>query len=154
MRHRVAGRKLGRVTSHKLATLRNMSTSLFQRERIRTTLMKAKELRPFAEKLVTLSKKGGLHRRRLAARHIQDPKVLKRLFDDISPRYAERAGGYTRILKLGQRKGDGAEMAIIELVDAAEAKAVASEKDSSEKDAKSASKPRAKKKTTSKKSSK
>ena len=116
MRHRVAGRKLGRVTSHKLAMMRNLSTALFERDRIRTTLVKAKELRPFAEKLVTLSKKGGLHRRRLAARQIQDPKVLRRLFDDISPRYLDRPGGYTRILKLGPRKGDGAEMALIELV--------------------------------------
>jgi large subunit ribosomal protein L17 len=105
------------VTSHKLATLRNLSTALFERDRIRTTLMKAKELRPFAEKLVTLSKKGGVHRRRLAARHIRDPKVLRRLFDDISPRYLDRPGGYTRILKLGPRKGDGAEMALVELVD-------------------------------------
>ena len=120
MRHRVAGRKLGRVSSHRLATLRNMSTSLFERARIRTTLMKAKELRPFAEKLVTLSKKGGLHRRRLAARHIRDPKVLRKLFDEISPRYQDRPGGYTRILKLGPRQGDGAEMALLELVDYAE----------------------------------
>jgi large subunit ribosomal protein L17 len=133
MRHRVAGRKLGRVTSHRLATLRNMATSLFERDRIRTTLMKAKELRPFAEKLVTLSKKGGLHRRRLAARDIQDPRILKRLFDDISPRFVERPGGYTRILKLGQRKGDGAEMAILELVDATEVKAGAASKAASKK---------------------
>ena len=150
MRHRVAGRKLGRVTSHRLATLRNMTTSLFQRDRIRTTLMKAKEVRPFAEKLVTLSKKGGLNRRRLAARHIQDPKVLKRLFDDISPRYAERQGGYTRILKLGQRQGDRAEMAILELVDVEVAKAGSSDKAGSGK----AAKPAPKKKTAAKASSK
>jgi large subunit ribosomal protein L17 len=123
MRHRVAGRKLGRVTSHKLATLRNLTTALFERDRIRTTLMKAKEMRPFAEKLVTLSKKGGLHRRRLAARHIHDPKVLRRLFADLSVRYTDRPGGYVRILKLGPRRGDGAEMALVEMVDAAPAKA-------------------------------
>jgi len=116
MRHRVAGRKLGRVTSHRLATLRNLSTSLFERERIHTTLMKAKETRPFAERLVTLSKKGGLHRRRLVARHIHDPKIVRKLFDTIAARYLDRPGGYTRILKLGPRQGDGAEMALIEMV--------------------------------------
>ena len=117
MRHRVGGRKLGRVTSHKIATMRNLATALFERDRIRTTLQKAKEVRPFAERLVTLSKKGGLHRRRLAARHIQDRKVLHKLFDTISARYIDRAGGYTRILKLGTRPGDCAEMALLEMVD-------------------------------------
>jgi large subunit ribosomal protein L17 len=116
MRHRVAGRKLGRVTSHRLATLRNLTTSLFERERIRTTLMKAKELRPFAEKLITMSKKGGLHRRRLAARQIHDARILRKLFDTYAARFLDRPGGYTRILKLGPRKGDGAEMAIVEMV--------------------------------------
>jgi large subunit ribosomal protein L17 len=116
MRHRVAGRKLGRTSSHRQATLRNLTLSLFERDRIRTTLMKAKEMRPFAERLITLSKKGGLHRRRRVARQIPDNKVLRKLFDTISPRYMDRPGGYLRILKLGPRRGDNAEMALVELV--------------------------------------
>jgi large subunit ribosomal protein L17 len=118
MRHRVHHRKLGRVTSHRLATLKNMAAALFEYERIRTTLMKAKELRPFAEKLITLAKRDGdrLHARRLVLRDIHDPEVLKKLFDVLGARYAQRAGGYTRIMRLGPRKGDGAEMAMVELV--------------------------------------
>jgi large subunit ribosomal protein L17 len=118
MRHRVAHRKLGRVTPHRTALLRNLATALFERERIRTTLMKAKELRPFAEKLITLAKRdeGRLHARRLVARDIQSPLVLKKLFDDLGARFAARPGGYTRILRLGARQGDGAEMAIVELI--------------------------------------
>ena len=118
MRHNVAHRKLGRVTSHRIAMLRNMATALFERERIRTTLPKAKELRPFAEKLITLAKRDDdrLHARRQAARHIQDPAVVKKLFDTIGARFATRPGGYTRILRLGTRHGDGAEMAYLELV--------------------------------------
>jgi large subunit ribosomal protein L17 len=116
MRHRVAGRKLSRTTEHRVALLRNLSTSLFAKERIQTTLSKAKELRPFAEKLITLSKKETLHARRLVLRDITDKAVVAKLFDTISPRYAQRPGGYTRIIKLGPRRGDYAEMAIIELV--------------------------------------
>src|SRR5262245_20785794 len=116
MKHRVAGRKLGRTSAHRLAVLRNLSTDLFERERIRTTLMKAKELRPFAERLITLSKRGTLHARRRAARHVTRPETLQKLFDSISARFAERPGGYTRILKLGPRRGDNAEMAIVELI--------------------------------------
>jgi large subunit ribosomal protein L17 len=118
MRHNVAHRKLGRVTPHRIAMLRNMATALFERERIRTTLPKAKELRPFAEKLITLAKRDDdrLHARRQAARHIQDPAVVKKLFDTIGARFASRPGGYTRILRLGTRHGDGAEMAYLELV--------------------------------------
>ena len=93
-----------------------MATSLFRHERIRTTTARAKELRPYAERLVTLARRGDLHARRLAARRIADREVLGKLFDDIGPRYAERPGGYTRILKLGPRKGDAADMALIELV--------------------------------------
>ena len=117
MRHRVAHRKLGRVTPHRIALLRNLATALFERERIRTTLPKAKELRPFAEKLITLAKRedGRLHARRQAARHIQDPAIVKKLFDTIGARFATRPGGYTRILRLGTRHGDGAEMAYLEL---------------------------------------
>ena len=118
MRHRVAHRKLGRITPHRLALLRNLATALFERERIRTTLMKAKELRPYAEKLITLAKREDdrLHARRLVERDIQDRKVVLKLFDSLGARYATRPGGYTRILRLGPRKGDGAEMAIIELL--------------------------------------
>jgi len=97
--------------------MRNMATSLFLHERIKTTTAKAKELRPFAERLITLGKRGDLHARRIAGRLIADRQVLGKLFDDIGPRFTERPGGYTRILKLGNRRGDAAEMALIELVD-------------------------------------
>ena len=117
MRHRVAYRKLGRTTSHRNALLRNMATALFERERIRTTLMKAKELRPYAEKLITQAKRDDrLHARRQVARDIHDPEVLRKLFDTLGARYATRPGGYTRILRLGTRRGDGAEMAVVELL--------------------------------------
>jgi large subunit ribosomal protein L17 len=116
MRHRSKGRQLSRTSTHRAATLRNLATSLFRHERIETTTAKAKELRPYAERLITLARKGDLHARRLAGRKIQDRVVLGKLFDEIAPRYAERPGGYTRILKLGNRKGDAAEMSLIELV--------------------------------------
>jgi large subunit ribosomal protein L17 len=118
MRHRVAHRKLGRVTPHRRALLRNLATALFERERIRTTLMKAKELRPYAERLITLARRSDdrLHARRLVARDIQSPAVLKKLFETLGVRFTDRPGGYTRILRLGPRKGDGAEMAIVELL--------------------------------------
>jgi large subunit ribosomal protein L17 len=118
MRHRVAGRKLGRVTPHRTALLRNLATALFERERIRTTLPKAKELRPFAERLITLARREGdrLHARRLARREIQDPKMVKKLFDTLGARFAGRNGGYTRILRLGPRSSDGTEMAVVELL--------------------------------------
>jgi large subunit ribosomal protein L17 len=118
MRHRVAHRKLGRITPHRMALLRNLATALFERERIRTTLMKAKELRPYAERLITLARRDDdrLHARRLAARALQDRTVMKKLFDDLGARFASRPGGYTRILRLGPRRGDGAEMAIVELI--------------------------------------
>ena len=116
MRHRKKGRKLQRTASHRRAMLRNLATSLFRHERIETTTAKAKELRPYAERLITLARRGDLHARRLVARKIQDREVLGKLFDEISTRYAERPGGYTRILKLGNRKGDAAEISLIELV--------------------------------------
>ena len=118
MRHKVGFRKLGRITPHRIALLRNLATALFERERIRTTLMKAKELRPYAEKLITQAKRDDdrLHARRLVAREIHDVTVVKKLFDDLGARYATRPGGYTRILRLGPRRGDGAEMAIVELL--------------------------------------
>lgn len=116
MRHRKKGRNLSRSPSHRRALLRNLATSLFRHERIRTTTARARELRPYAERLVTLARRGDLHARRQAARRIADREVLGKLFDEIGPRYADRPGGYTRILKLGPRKGDAADMALIELV--------------------------------------
>ena len=118
MRHRVAHRKLGRTTPHRVALLRNMATALFEQERIQTTLMRAKELRPYAERLITLAKREDdrLHARRLVLRDIQDAGVVKKLFDSLGARFATRPGGYTRILRLGPRRGDGAEMAILELL--------------------------------------
>jgi len=116
MRHGRALRKLGRDTEHRIALLRSLSTSLFEKERITTTLHKAKELRPFAEKLITLARRDTLHSRRLAARDVGNKTVLKKLFDTLGPRFAERPGGYSRILKLGWRQGDGAELAILELL--------------------------------------
>src|SRR5688500_5171989 len=117
MRHRVKGRQLSRKSSHRRATMRNMAINLFRHDRIETTTAKAKELRPYAERLITLAKRGDLHARRLAARRIHDPEVLRRLFSELAPKYTNRPGGYTRILKLGHRQGDAADMALIELVD-------------------------------------
>ncbi len=116
MRHAIRGRKLGRTTAHRRALFRNQLESLVEHERITTTLVKAKELRPIAEKMVTKGKSGTLHARRRVRRWL-NRHLVKKLFDDIAPRFAERQGGYTRILKLGPRKGDGAEMALIEFVD-------------------------------------
>jgi len=117
MRHRKGISKLNRTGTHRRAMLRNMATALFQHERIETTAAKAKALRPYAERLITLGKRGDLHSRRLAARHIQDRDVLKKLFDDLAGRFSERNGGYTRVLKMGRRRGDNAPTALIELVD-------------------------------------
>ena len=117
MRHRVAHRKLSRTTEHRLSLLRNLAASLITHERIRTTVAKAKELRPFVEKLVTLGKRDSLHARRRALSILSSKTVVRRLFSDVSPRFSERPGGYTRILKLGPRQGDGAPMAFIEFVD-------------------------------------
>jgi len=116
MRHRAKGRQLSRTREHRKALLRNMAMSLFRHERIVTTTAKAKELRPFAERLITLARRGDLHARRLVERRIQDREVLKRLFSEIGPRFAARPGGYTRILRMGHRVGDGAEKARIELL--------------------------------------
>src|SRR5206468_11528319 len=114
MRHRVAHRKLGRITPHRTALLRNLATALFERERIRTTLPKAKELRPFAEKLITLARRDDLHARRQVAREVADRDVVKKLFTSLGPRFATRPGGYTRIMHLGPRLGDGAQTALVE----------------------------------------
>ena len=123
MRHLKAGRKFGRTSAHRKALFRNLVTALITRERIRTTLAKAKELRSKAEKTITLGKKGTLHARRLAFRTVQEKEALKKLFGPIAERFATRNGGYTRIIKIGNRKGDAAPMAFIELVEA-EAKKV------------------------------
>ena len=117
MRHRKAGRQLRRTSEQKLALMRNLATSLIEHGAIETTEAKAKELRPFVEKLITKAKAGTLHSRRLAGRHIQKREAADRLFQEIGPRYAARKGGYTRILKTGHRKGDGADMARIELIE-------------------------------------
>ncbi len=117
MRHAKAGRRLGRKSSHRIAMFRNMVTSFFIHEKITTTDSKAKEIRPIAEKLITLGKRGDLHSRRLAAAYIRDAKTVAKLFTQIAPRYQERDGGYTRIIKLGVRPGDNAEISILELVE-------------------------------------
>ena len=117
MRHAMRHRKLGRTSSHREALFRNQLQSLMVSERIITTLPKAKELRPIAEKVITRGKHGTVHDRRWALRWLIDRELVKKLFDDIAPRFAERPGGYLRIVKLGPRPGDGAEMAVIELVE-------------------------------------
>ncbi len=117
MRHRVAGRKLQRTSSHRAALFRNMAAALVKHEQITTSVAKAKELRPYVEKLVTLAKKGGLSNRRLAHARMMDETQLKKLFDVIAPRYAERNGGYTRVIKAGIRASDASPIAIIEFVD-------------------------------------
>ena len=118
MRHLVKGRKLGRTTAHRRAMLRNLVTSFIEKERITTTVAKAKEVRPVAEKLITLAKSDSLHARRQALRAVTKESAVTRLFAEIGPRFVERPGGYTRIVKLDIRKGDGASMAILEMVGA------------------------------------
>ncbi len=117
MRHRIAGRKLQRTSSHRTAMFRNMAAALIKHEQITTTVPKAKELRPYVEKLITLAKKGGLSNRRLAHARLMDDAQLVKLFDVLAERYAARAGGYTRVIKAGIRASDAAPIAIIELVD-------------------------------------
>ena len=123
MRHRVAHRKLGRVTEHRLAMLRNLTTALLEHEHIQTTVPRAKELRPYAEQIITVAKRGiakggpaALHARRLVAAEIVDKDVVQKLFETLAPRYAERPGGYIRIIKAGFRRGDSADMALVELL--------------------------------------
>jgi large subunit ribosomal protein L17 len=117
MRHAVKGRKLGRTTSHREALFRNQLQSLVEKEKIVTTLPKAKELRPIAERVITRGKHGSVHDRRWVLRWVLKRDLVKKVFDDIAPRFQERPGGYLRIVKLGPRKGDGAEMAVLELVE-------------------------------------
>ena len=116
MRHRVAGRKLSRPTAHRMALLRTTVTDLLRHEAIQTTEAKAREVRRLAEKVITRGKKGSIHDRRQAAAFLTDKRVLKKLFDELGPRYESRLGGYTRMVKLGRRKGDAAPMAIVELL--------------------------------------
>ena len=117
MRHRMGGRKLSRTSSHRTAMFRNMAAALIKHEQIKTTVAKAKELRPYVEKLVTLAKKGGLSNRRLAQSRLMDETQLAKLFDTLADRYADRNGGYTRVVKAGIRASDAVQMAIIEFVD-------------------------------------
>jgi large subunit ribosomal protein L17 len=117
MRHRVGGRKLQRTSSHRAALFRNMAAALIKHEQILTTTAKAKELRPYVEKLVTLAKRGGLSNRRLAQSRLMDDAQLAKLFDVLGPRYTKRDGGYTRVIKAGIRSSDAAAMAVIEFVD-------------------------------------
>lgn len=145
MRHINGYRKLGRVSSHRRAMFRNMATSLFLHERIETTVPKAKELRSIVEKMITLGKHGDLHSRRLAASYLFDDEAVKKVFSEIAPRFKDRSGGYTRILRKGPRFGDGAEMAFLELVDYQDlhfkaGKASASAKASADKPAKAKAK--------------
>ncbi len=116
MRHRVKSGKLGRPTAHRWALLRSLVTSFLEKERVKTTLAKAREARPLAEKMITLGKRGSLHARRQALAFIRKEAVVTKLFAELGPRFAERPGGYSRIVKLGPRSGDGAPMAILELV--------------------------------------
>jgi large subunit ribosomal protein L17 len=143
MRHGMVNRKLGRTSSHRNAMFRNQLASLIQSERIVTTLPKAKELRPIAEKLITLAKNDSVHARRQAARLVPDDALIAKLFDTIGPRFATRPGGYTRIMKLGARRGDAAEQAILELVERSEAEAPAKEASAKKSPAKKAAKPAA-----------
>ena len=117
MRHRKAGRALRRTSEQKLALMRSLASSLIEHGAIETTEAKAKELRPFVEKLITKARSGTLHDRRLAGRHVQKRETADKLFQELGPKFTKRAGGYTRILKTGHRKGDGAEMARIELIE-------------------------------------
>jgi large subunit ribosomal protein L17 len=133
MRHNCAGRKLSRTTSHRQSLLRNLVTSLFEHERIETTLAKAKELRSEAERMITLAKKGDLHARRQALAYIQDKQVVYKLFDEIKDRYLDRNGGYTKIAKLRYRKGDAAPLSVIELVGRIEAQGTKKKKSKAQK---------------------
>jgi large subunit ribosomal protein L17 len=117
MRHRVAGRRLNRDTGQRQALFRNLISELIRHERIRTTEAKARSVRGKVDKVITLAKRGDLHARRLAGRTVSDPELLRKLFDEIAPRYEDRPGGYTRMMKLGPRKGDAASMVILELVE-------------------------------------
>ena len=145
MRHRVANRKLGRVTEHRIALLRSLSTDLLRHEHLETTVPKAKELRPYVERLITIARRGiagspdpirALNARRLVLRDIRDREVVAKLFDVLAPRFADRPGGYTRLLRIGYRRGDSAELALVELVGSEFNPKAAAEKAAKEKAAK------------------
>ena len=129
MRHRKSGRKLNRTASHRKAMFANMAAALINHEQIKTTLPKAKELKPFVEKLVTLAKRGDLHARRIAISRVRDEAMVKKLFEAIGPRYEDRHGGYTRVLRAGFRYGDNAPIAVIEFVDRDESAKGAEDRD-------------------------
>ena len=135
MRHKVGQRKLHRTTSHRMAMLKNMVISLLEHERIETTIQKAKEARPLAERIITLGKKGGLANVRLAERTVKNREILNKVFGELKDRYANRPGGYTRIIRKGFRRGDAAEVAILELVDRPAAAAAEGEGEKAEKKA-------------------
>ncbi|MBW2649661.1 MAG: 50S ribosomal protein L17 [Deltaproteobacteria bacterium] len=128
MRHRKAGRKLGRTSSHRKAMMRNLVTSLLEHEKVTTTDAKAKELRGVADKMITLGKRGTLHARRQALSFIRDNRVTKKVFEELSSRYTERAGGYTRVIKIGNRNGDNALLSMIELMPEEKKKSVKKKK--------------------------
>lgn len=140
MRHNVKGRKLGRTASHRKATISSLITSLLKHKRIKTTLAKAKETRVFSEKIITKARKGDLHSRRQVMDSIKDKEVIKELFSEIIPKVAERPGGYTRVVKLGYRRGDAAQMAILELVDYNEVATAKAEQHKEKREAKSKAK--------------
>lgn len=127
MRHGVAGRRFSRTSAHREAMMENMIISLLRHERIRTTVPKAKEARKLADRMISLGKKGSLHARRLASKTVHDKEVLSKLFDQLAPRFEARPGGYTRIIRIGRRLGDSAEMAFLELVDRPETAAAPAE---------------------------
>ena len=135
MRHNVGHRKLQKTTSHRLAMLNNMVTSLLEHEAIKTTVPKAKEARKLAEKIITLGKRGGLNNVRLAARHVKRKDILEKVFGELKDRYASRPGGYTRMVRLGFRQGDAADVALLELVDRPAKKAKGGEEKAEEKKA-------------------
>ena len=153
MKHRVVGRRLDRTTEHRTAMFRNMVTSLIRHERITTTTPKAKELKRFADKMITLAKRATPHARRIAYRDVRDVEVLNKLFGPIADRYKTRPGGYTRLVRVGRRAGDNAELAVIELVDRSAAAATEGEEAASAKAAK-APKAKAEKKPTAEKAEK
>ena len=141
MKHRVVGRRLDRTTEHRTAMLRNMVTSLLRHERISTTTPKAKELKRFVDKIITLGKRGTPHARRIAARDVRDLEVIEKLFGPIAERFAKRPGGYTRIVRVGRRAGDNADMSVIELVERTAAAAADGEEKGAKKAAKAGEKP-------------
>jgi large subunit ribosomal protein L17 len=146
MKHRVVGRRLDRTTEHRTAMFRNLVTSLFRHERITTTTPKAKELKRFADKIITLAKRATPHARRIAYRDVRDVEVLNKLFGALADRYKARPGGYTRLIHVGRRAGDNAELAVIELVDRATAAAPETDAEAKAAKAPKAAKPKAEKK--------